>query len=79
LIAAYAESIQTVFIIAAPIGCLAFLAAWLIPHVELRKGVATPSSPATAAATSTPGAELLEQLEPLAPSAGNRAAPTELA
>jgi EmrB/QacA subfamily drug resistance transporter len=48
--AAYAESIQTVFIIAAPIGVVAFLVAWLIPQVELRRGVGRsdePSSPAT--------------------------------
>ena len=74
LIAAYSESIQTVFIIAAPIGVLAFLASWLIPHVELRRGVATPASPADVA-TSAPAAEALE---PLAPSAGSRATPTEL-
>ena len=37
--AAYAESIHTVFIIAVPIGVLAFAASWLIPQVELRKGV----------------------------------------
>jgi hypothetical protein len=37
--AAYAESIQTVFIIAAPIGLIAFLVSWLIPQLELRKGV----------------------------------------
>jgi EmrB/QacA subfamily drug resistance transporter len=37
--AAYAESIQTVFTIAAPIGLIAFAAAWFIPQVELRKGV----------------------------------------
>ena len=37
-VAAYAQSIQTVFIIAAPIGLIAFVAAWLIPHVELRRG-----------------------------------------
>jgi hypothetical protein len=37
--AAYAESIQTVFIIAAPIGLVAFVAAWLIPQFELRRGV----------------------------------------
>ncbi len=35
--AAYAESIQTVFIIAAPIGFIAFLASWLIPQLELRR------------------------------------------
>jgi hypothetical protein len=33
----YAESIQTVFIVAVPIAALAFLATWLIPQVELRK------------------------------------------
>jgi EmrB/QacA subfamily drug resistance transporter len=35
--AGYAESIQTVFLVAAPIAFLAFLASWLIPQVELRK------------------------------------------
>jgi len=39
--AAYAESIQTVFTIAAPIGLIAFAAAWFIPQVELRQGVGT--------------------------------------
>src|ERR1035441_4694339 len=45
--AAYAQSIQTVFTIAAPIGAIAFLASWLIPQVELRRGVGAPrgSSP----------------------------------
>ena len=44
--AAYAESIQTVFIIAAPIAVIAFLASWLIPQVELRRGVgASPGPP----------------------------------
>ena len=43
--AGYAESIQTVFLVAAPIAFLAFLATWLIPQVELRKW-----SPAEAAA-----------------------------
>jgi EmrB/QacA subfamily drug resistance transporter len=33
----YAESIQTVFIVATPIAALAFLGTWLIPQVELRK------------------------------------------
>ncbi len=36
-VAGYAESIQTVFLIAAPIAFLAFLATWLIPQVELRR------------------------------------------
>jgi MFS family permease len=35
-IAGYAESIQTVFLIAVPIAALAFLATWLIPQVELK-------------------------------------------
>ncbi len=36
---AYAESIQTVFVIAVPICFLAFLATWLIPQVELRRAI----------------------------------------
>ena len=44
--AAYAESIQTVFMIAAPIGLIAFLASWLIPQVELRRGVGASPTPA---------------------------------
>jgi EmrB/QacA subfamily drug resistance transporter len=39
LAAAYAQSIQTLFIVATPIAFIAFLAAWLIPQVELRRGV----------------------------------------
>jgi predicted MFS family arabinose efflux permease len=34
-VAGYAESIQTVFLVAVPIAALAFLATWLIPQVEL--------------------------------------------
>jgi EmrB/QacA subfamily drug resistance transporter len=36
-VAGYAESIQTVFLVAVPIAALAFLATWLIPQVELKK------------------------------------------
>ncbi len=43
--AAYAESIQTVFMIAVPIGFIAFLASWLIPQMELRKGVGASLAP----------------------------------
>jgi EmrB/QacA subfamily drug resistance transporter len=43
--AAYAQSIQTVFTIAIPIAAVAFLAAWLIPQVELRRQLGTPQSP----------------------------------
>ena len=56
--AAYAESIQTVFLIAAPIGAIAFLAAWFIPQVELRRGVgAAPEPPSDTA----PASELTER------------------
>ena len=56
--AAYAESIQTVFLIAAPIGAIAFLAAWFIPQVELRRGVgAAPEPPSD----TSPASELAER------------------
>jgi EmrB/QacA subfamily drug resistance transporter len=42
--AGYAESIQTVFLIAVPIAALAFLASWLIPQVELRRWPAASAS-----------------------------------
>jgi EmrB/QacA subfamily drug resistance transporter len=49
----YAESIQTVFLIAAPIAALAFLASWLIPQVELRSWASAPApAPAVDAASS---------------------------
>jgi hypothetical protein len=69
--AAYAESIQTVFLIATPIGFIAFLASWLIPQMELRRGVATPTGASTA--TAAPAGE-----QPLAPSPASRAVPTGL-
>ena len=53
--AAYAESIQTVFIIAAPIGLIAFIASWLIPQVELRRGVGASTDSAVPVA---PGPDL---------------------
>src|SRR5580704_2940048 len=36
-VAGYAESIQTVFLVAVPIAALAFLASWLTPQVELKQ------------------------------------------
>ncbi len=39
LVAAYAESIQTVFLIAAPIAIIAFLFSWLIPQIELSRKI----------------------------------------
>jgi len=56
-VAAYSESIQTVFLIAVPIAALAFIATWLIPQVELRRWAPTASA-APAAGTQAPaGAE----------------------
>jgi MFS family permease len=52
-VAGYAESIQTVFLIAVPIAVLAFLASWLIPQVELKQWAA----PAAPAATTAPATE----------------------
>jgi EmrB/QacA subfamily drug resistance transporter len=78
LIAAYAESIQTVFVIATPIAFIAFLAAWLIPQLELRRAVGTSSGTPTGDGknipTPTPGSEP----RPLAPTAAHRATPTNL-
>jgi EmrB/QacA subfamily drug resistance transporter len=74
--AAYAESIQTVFVIAAPIGLIAFLASWLIPQLELRQGVgASPGPPSAAPTTPSKPAEH----EPSGAAATHRATPTELA
>ncbi len=68
-VAGYAESIQTVFLVAVPIAALAFLASWLIPQVEL-KTWPEPDAGATApdAAMAVPGAvvsaEVLDQPGP---------------
>ncbi len=51
-VAGYAESIQTVFIVAVPIAALAFLATWLIPQVELKQW---PDAAAEKAAAETAG------------------------
>ena len=53
----YAESIQTVFIVAVPIAALAFLATWLIPQVELKQWPDADSAVA-AADTAVPGATM---------------------
>ncbi|MGA2210816.1 MAG: MDR family MFS transporter [Acidimicrobiales bacterium] len=75
LIAAYAESIQTVFVIAAPIGFVAFLAAWLIPHRELRRAVGSGAD----TTTQTLGPPEATEPEELAASRASRATPPELA
>jgi EmrB/QacA subfamily drug resistance transporter len=49
---AYSQSIQTVFTIATPIAAIAFLAAWLIPQVELRRGVGAAVEDGTVEGTS---------------------------
>jgi MFS family permease len=73
LAAGYAESIQTVFIIAAPIGLIAFLASWLIPRLELRRGVRTPQGSSTDSGADAPAPQpLAGPREPLAPDATHR-------
>ncbi len=54
-VAGYAESIQTVFLVAVPIAALAFLFSWLIPQVELKRwpqaSAGAPQADAAGAAT----------------------------
>ncbi|HEY0936310.1 MAG TPA: MDR family MFS transporter [Trebonia sp.] len=56
-VSGYAESIQTVFLVAAPIALLAFLASWLIPQVELRSWSSPAAAPAAAGAAPTVDAQ----------------------
>jgi EmrB/QacA subfamily drug resistance transporter len=59
LVAGYAESIQTVFLVAVPIAALAFLATWLIPQVELKQWSSAPTQ------NTAPGAPVTaEALDP---------------
>ncbi len=60
-VAGYAESIQTVFLVATPIAALAFLISWLIPQVELKKW--SPADPAPAAEPEPQAGETLEPLD----------------
>ena len=69
-VAGYAESIQTVFLIAVPIAALAFLASWLIPQVELKQW---PEAAAAGPEPATP--ELLASQETLDPQDAGRADP----
>ena len=63
-VAGYAESIQTVFMVAVPIAALAFLASWLIPQVELRQWP-DPAQGVPAADAAVTGASFApEALEP---------------
>jgi EmrB/QacA subfamily drug resistance transporter len=66
-VAAYAESIQTVFLIAGPIVVISFLAAWLIPQLELRQAVGSSSRVSVIDSTGGPHPQDSELDEPLAP------------
>src|SRR6201994_1818709 len=48
-VAGYAESIQTVFLIAVPIAALAFVATWFIPQLELKRWTGAPAQANAAA------------------------------
>ena len=63
LAVAYADSIQTVFIIAAPIGSSPSSPPCFIPHIELRQGIAA------LAAGGTPMGSGLDEPEPAAAAA----------
>ena len=77
-VAGYAESIQTVFLIAVPIAALAFLASWLIPQVQLKQW---PEAGAAAPGTDVPvaGATVAPEVVPAAEAAqpGYRTPPCE--
>jgi EmrB/QacA subfamily drug resistance transporter len=66
-VAAYAESIQTVFLIAAPIVVVGFVASWLIPQLELRQAIGASTSVSAADSTNGPPPQDSELDEPLAP------------
>jgi hypothetical protein len=66
----YAESIQTVFLVAVPIAALAFLATWLIPQVELKRW------PEAAAATA-PEAEMAMASVTVAPEVRTQEVPAQ--
>ncbi len=56
-IAAYAESIQSVFLAATPIALVAFALTWLLKEVPLREVVATPDQAQALAPSAMPGGE----------------------
>jgi hypothetical protein len=67
-VSGYAESIQTVFLVAVPIAALAFLATWLIPQVELKRwpepsGASPDAEMAMASVTVAPEAQAQQALE----------------
>jgi hypothetical protein len=70
IVAGYAESIQTAFIVAVPIAALAFVATWLIPQVELRKWPSAESIPAAEPRTDEAPEPLIRQCMQEASAAG---------
>jgi EmrB/QacA subfamily drug resistance transporter len=79
LVVAYAETIQTVFEVSVPICALAFLASFLIPHVELKRWPeaarpeARPAEPAAAQAAVGAAAALATETVPVPTSLDGRA------
>jgi len=69
LVAAYAQTIQTVFEVAVPIAALAFFATWLIPHVELKRwpsappAEVAPSGGEVASAPATPASVVVQAVQ----------------
>ena len=67
-VAGYAETIQTVFLLAVPVAALAFLAVWLIPQVQLRQwpqaSLAGPAAGTSAAGTPAVGAAVIRGAGP---------------
>jgi EmrB/QacA subfamily drug resistance transporter len=75
LAAAYAESIQTVFLVVAPVAFVAFLVAWLIPQLELRRVIPGQTPPDLGTTPSLPVPDL--EAPALTPTM-HRATPTNL-
>jgi len=81
---AYAHSLQTVFLVAAPVAAIAFLLSWLLPELPLRKTAAADPSHALAMATDRSSLQELEHAHrahaqtepPRALPAGSPSAPT---
>jgi EmrB/QacA subfamily drug resistance transporter len=69
-VAGYAESIQTVFLVAVPIAALAFLFSWLIPQVELRQWPQAAPQADAAGAAAVNGAAVNGATVPQAPASG---------
>jgi EmrB/QacA subfamily drug resistance transporter len=78
-VSGYAETIQTVFLIAVPIALLAFLASWLIPQVELRQWAAPAASAAPTAEAQPEAVDAASSLAdlPATDSASDTSVPSE--